>query len=398
LAGLLCIAFARFAGAAYEPESLPDTSRRWSVSAGAYAYYNDNINTTTTNQLAGWQSYQEIKLRVNVPAEQTFFRMNTTYGVTYSPERTSGQTEQAVLFDGLLSHTFSPRLVVNLNENFRYALEPAVSDIINGQSIQLQQSANYIENNTAATINYDLSRRWQMSVRGGWDLWRYESGINSSNYDRDVYSTGMDLLYALTPRTFLGAGYRFTSTDYVNPGSNSYRNADSHYGYLVFNHAFNPQLSVNMDAGGQLVEYAGGTQDTSPAGDIAVNYNFSKDMTMSLGFRYGLQTYTSSSAFRSTDTQTTFAQMSYRVTRKLQASASGFYSYSEYQNPNPAFFAPGRPIPKNENSFSVNLSLAYIFNLWSSASVNYTYQEVNSDFSGNSFTQNRIGVGISIHY
>jgi hypothetical protein len=397
-AGLLCLLFPRLAPAAYEPERLPDTSRRWAINVGFFEYYNDNIDTTTKNPTAGQQSYGEIALRVNVPAEQTFFRMNTTYGVTYSPDRPSGKTEQSVVFAGLLSHTFTPRLVANLNETFRYALEPAVSDIINGQSTQLQQSGNYIENNTTTSISYDLSHRWVMTARGGWDLWRYETSVNSSNYDRDVYSGGMDLVYSLTPRSFVGAGYSYTTTDYVDPGSNSFRNADSNYGYLSFSHAFNPQLSINLDAGAQLVEYPGGTQDTSPAGDLALNYNVSKDMTVSAGFRYGLQTYTSSSAFRSTDTETFFAQANYRITQKLQASASGFYSYSTYQNPNPLYFAPGAPIPKSENSFSVNLSLAYMFNVWSSATLNYSHQEVNSDFSGGSFTQNRVGVGVSLHY
>jgi hypothetical protein len=324
--------------------------------------------------------------------------MNTTYGVTYSPDRTSGQTEQSVVFDGLLSHTFSPRLVANVNDTVRYGIEPPVSDIISGKSIQLQQSDNYVENNASTSVSYDLSRRWMMTVRGGWDLWRYESSVNASNNDRDVYTVGPQLVYSLTPRTFVGSGYSYTVTDFVYPGSNSLRNSTSHYGYLSFSHAFNPQLSINLDAGVQLVEHPDGTQDTAPAGDMALNYNYSKDMTVSLGFRYGLQTYSGDSVFRGTDTQTTYAQMSYRVTQKLQAALTGLFSYSSYQNPVPGAFPPGTPIPSGEDTFSVSLSLTYLFNRWSSASLDYSYQEVNSDIAGNSFTQNRVGVGVSIRY
>jgi hypothetical protein len=202
----------------------------------------------------------------------------------------------------------------------------------------------------------------------------------------------------LTPRTFVGAGYSYSVNDYVNPGSNDLRNSTSHYGYLSFSHAFNPQLSINVDAGADLRDYPDGTQDTAPAGEMALNYNYSRDMTVSLGFRYGIQTYTSSSSFRSTDTQTAYTQVNYRVTPKLQATASGFFSHSTYQNPVPFAFAPGSPIPKGEDSISARLSLIYLFNRWSSASFEYSYSDVNSDFAGNSFTQNRIGLGVSLRY
>jgi hypothetical protein len=397
IAGWLCLVWPWLCQAAYEPEKLGDSSRRWAINVGFVEYYNDNINTTTANPQSGYQSHGEITFRANVPSEQTFFRMNSTYGLTYSPSQASGKTEQSAAFDGLLSHTFTPRLVASISDTMRYALEPAVSDIINGQSIRLQQSGNYLENNTAALVSYDLSRRWTMSVRGGWDFWRYESSASATNNDRDVYSAGMNLAYGLTPRTFLGAGYSYSESDYVTPGSNDLRNSTSNFGYLTFSHAFNPRLSINFNGGVQLTSLGGGTQDTSPSGDMALNYAYSRDITMSLGFRYGITT-TQVGEFRSSDTATVFGNLNYHLTPKLQAAASGLYTRSTFRNPAPFSFPPGTPIPKGQDTFQVSLSLTYVFNRWSSASFDYSHQETTSDFVSNSFTQNRVGLGVSLRY
>ncbi len=394
---MLCFVLPRLVHAAYEPEKLGDSSRRWAVDVNLVESYNDNINTTTTNQLSGLQSYGAITLKANIPAGQTFFRMNGTYGLTYSPDRTTGKIDQSVVFDGLLSHTFTPRLVLDLNETVRYALEPAVADIVGGQSIQLQQQGNFIQNNTDATISYGLSRRWLMSLRGGWDLLRYDSSNVASNNDRDVYSGGMNLAYRLTPRTFVGSGYSYSVNNYTTPGSNDLRNSTSQALYGSFRHTFNPRLSVNVDAGGEVDNFGDGSQNTAPYADMALNYNYSKDATASLGFRYGT-TATDLGSFRSTDTGTLFGQVNYQFTLKLRAALNGFLSYSTYQNPVPNAFAPGSPIPKGQDTFQAELTVTYDFNRWSSASLTYSYSDVNADIAGNSFTRNQIGFGVSLRY
>jgi hypothetical protein len=394
---VFCTVLSRLADAAYEPEKLGDSSRRWAISVNSYGYYDDNINTTTTDRQSGFQNFTVIGLTANIPGDRTFFRMNSDYGVTYSPGRDTGEIEQSVVFNGLLSHTFTPRLVVNLNDTVRYALEPSITDIISGRSTQLQQSGNYLENNTGASINYDLSRRWTMSLSGGWDLLRYDSSIQASNNDRNVYSGGVNLSYGLTPQTFVGAGYRYSVSDYTTSGSNDFKNSTSHTLYGTFSHAFNPRLSISVDAGGQVAEFSNGNRNTSPYGNLALNYNVSQDLVASLGYRYGI-TLNQQDVFRSTDTGTLFGQLNYRFTPKLSATGSGLFSHSTYQNPDPAAFAPGTPIPKGEDAFQVRLSLNYMFNRWSSASIDYTYEDVNADLAGNSFTRNRIGVGVRLTY
>ena len=381
----------------YEPERVGDATRRWAISASFQEYYDDNINTTTSNTVSGFQSGANVSLRAAIPREQTFFRMNSEYGVIYSPKQEDGDINQSVVFNGLLSHTFSPRLVADLFNTTRYALEPAITDIISGRSTQLQQSGNYFENNAGISISYNLSRRWIVTARGGWDVWRYDSSINASNNNRDVYTGGTDLIYSLAPTTFVGVGYRYTVSEYETPGTNDARNSTIQNVYLTLSHTFNPRFSASVNAGFESASFGNGSEDTSPSGSMSLNYNYSRDAVVSLGFRYGFSS-TEVGAFRSTQTATLFGSANYRFTRKLFASASGIYANSTFQNPFPGFFAPGSSIPQDEDTYQIGLSLRYDFNSWVSSAVIYNYDEVVSQIDGRSYTRNRIGLEMRLSY
>ena len=394
---LACLVLPRPALALYEPEKVGAASRRWAINVSSQGYYDDNINTTAKDQLGGFTSGATIGLRAEIPAEQTFFRMNSEYGVNYAPGRTSGEIDQTVVFSGLLSHTFTPRLVADLNATARYALEPAVSDIISGRSTQLQQSGNYFENNTAASISYNLSRRWTMTARGSWDLWRYDSSLNASNNDRSIYEGSADLIYSLAPRTFAGVGYRYSVQDYTYPGTNDARNAALQNVYLTFSHVFNPRLSANVNAGYESDSFGDGSQSTSPSGSLGLNYNYSRDAVVSLGFRYGFSA-TQNGQFGGSQTATFFCSANYRFTQKLFVTVNGLYANEQFLNPVPGAFIPGSPIPSSQDSYQIGLSLRYEFNRWVSTSLNYNYEEVVSQIAGNSFTRNRIGLGMNLSY
>src|SRR5207244_12377847 len=129
-------------------------------------------------------------------------------------------------------------------------------------------------------------------------------------------------LYGLSPRTFTGVGYQFSVDDYVHPGSNDERNSTSQIGYFAFNQRFSSKFSSSMHGGMQLREFSGGTQDTSPFASASLNYNFARQGTASMGFRYSLFS-TEVSGFRSTETAQLYGQARYRFTQKFSASTQG---------------------------------------------------------------------------
>ncbi len=200
----------------------------------------------------------------------------------------------------------------------------------------------------------------------------------------------------LSPRTFVGVGYRYTIVDYVNPGTNDARNSTAHELYLIFSHVFNPRLSFTANAGVDLQEFGDGTKDTAPSANVAVNYRYSDRATASLGFRYGITT-TEVGLFRSTDSATLYGTANYQFTPNFSASLSGLYSQATFGNLQPGVIVIGTP-PQNEDTYRASLSLLYQFPRYVNLGLSYTYEDVTSDFPGRSFNRNRVTLRVDIRY
>lgn len=393
------------------------------MSARLSGEYDDNINTTSTNTQAGFRSVANLVAQANLPLAQTFYRGRYQYQVYYTEEYPSQKLDQTHSFDALVSHTFSPRMVLNLNESFRRGIEPELVDVQAGSQVELRRRGDYLYNNTGADFGFNITRRLSAAVRGGWELWRYDLSIptnivtfstNTSTFvtnrvdigpavnDRDLYRGSFEVLYSLTPRTFAGIGYELGVADYAQPGSNDTRNSVGHTGYFAFSHTVNPRLSLTGTAGMEFREFGDGSSDTSPSIAAAVNYTISRDAVASVGFNYEIAT-TEVNQFRSIDSATAFARASYRFTPKFRANVDALYSFATFRNPNPNAVFPtdssGAPIiPKDETSYRVGLSLYYNFTRWVSAFSTYSYERVDSDSPDREFKRNRVGLGVDLSY
>src|SRR5438477_11270163 len=71
LLGLACLVLPRPVLALYEPEKAGAASRRWAINVEFQEYYDDNINTTASNAVSGFQSSGTVGLKAETPAEQT---------------------------------------------------------------------------------------------------------------------------------------------------------------------------------------------------------------------------------------------------------------------------------------------------------------------------------------
>ncbi len=393
---LALLAVALPARAQYQPEQVGAGQRRWAISVGSILEYDDNINTTETQKQEGIRSGFTASLAGAMPREQTYIRMRYDFGGSYVTGRNQQGLEQSHVFDGLLSHEFSPRLKLDINDSLRRAVEPDLVEVTSGQGTQLQRRGDYLFNGAALSLGYDLTARWLVTLRAGMDLWRYDDPAFAAQNDRQVYSPAVELTHMLSPRTFVGVGYRYTIVDYVNPGTNDARNSTAHELYLIFSHVFNPRLSFTANAGVDLQEFGDGTKDTAPSANVAVNYRYSDRATASLGFRYGITT-TEVGLFRSTDSATLYGTANYQFTPNFSASLSGLYSQATFGNLQPGVIVIGTP-PQNEDTYRASLSLLYQFPRYVNLGLSYTYEDVTSDFPGRSFNRNRVTLRVDIRY
>lgn len=366
------------------------------MSVGFSGEFDDNINTTTTDRQSGFRESATGVLQATVPREQTFFRARYQYQASYTADQIGAKLDQAHIFDTLLSHTFSPRLVLDISDALRKAVEPGLVENQQGQQVELRRRGDYLYNEANAALSYTLSHRWIATLRGGWGLWRYDEPTVANDNDRTYYRGGFDLVHGLDQRTFAGISYQYNVSDYTNPGTNDTRNSMSHSFYLTFAHTFGPRLSANINAGAELREFGDGTTQQSPNLSTSINYTLAPGSQASLGFQYAIST-TEVGTFRSSDTANLFGRVNYLVTRKLTAGVNGLYSINTFQNPLPGATFVG-PVPKGEEVYSLGLSIGYQFTQWARGALNYNYDRLSSDIQGRSFFRNRVGLGLTLSY
>lgn len=393
---LAALALALPARAQYQPEQVGAGERRWAISVGSIVEYDDNINTTETQKQEGIRSGFTASLAGAMPRAQTYVRMRYDFAGSYVSGRNQQGLEQSHVFDGLFSHEFSPRLKLDINDSLRRAVEPDLVNVSSVQGTQLQRRGDFLFNAATAALSYDLTARWLATLRANTELWRYDDPLFALQNDRQVYSPAVEMTHTLSPRTFVGVGYRYTIVDYVNPGTNDARNSTAHELFLIFSHVFNPRVSFTANVGANLQEFGDGTQDTSPSANLAINYRYSDRATASVGFRYGITT-TEVGLFRSTDSATLFGTANYQFTPRLSASLSGQYSQATFGNLQPGIVVGGA-IPQNEDTYRASLSLSYQFPRYVNVGFGYTYEEVISDFPGRSFNRNRVTLRVDIRY
>lgn len=392
IAAVIAFGAATSASGVHDPLRLPDPTRKWSVTLSTRGEFDDNINTTASNKRSSFKAVAEPQLLVNLPAEQTFVGFRYSYRVDYAENRDPDPVDQAHQVDLLLSHTVNPRLQLGLNERVRRGIEPEIVDRIAGDPYVRRRRGDFFHNDLSGSVSYNLTRRWNMQVRGGWSRWDYDEAVASVD-DRHVYRGTIEAVYAIDRRTETGAGYQYTRVDFDRPGPQSARNADSHVGYLVLVRRINPQLSASANVGGEWREFDDGTSATGPWVDATVTYNYAPQSALRGGVRYSISTADIAS-YRVNDSFDIFGRITHRLTAKASLSAEANFSWDTYSKP----FNPLVQDEIDEEGLSVSLSLRYRFTNWFSGDVGYILTQVWSEVDTREYTRNRIYLGCRFQY
>jgi hypothetical protein len=402
---LLCLTLAGIASAAYEPFPLRDPSRRWSISLRVREGYDDNINTTPTNEEGSSTTYVEPQLLVNFPQDQTFIGLRYRFGAAYYPDRSADTIDQSHTADVLFSHTFDPRLVFNGQNEFRRGIEPELVELQSGVPLVTRRRGDFYYNNLNGRLTYNLTPRWAAAIGGGWTYWRFDETSTGQINDRDECRAVTALLYDWDARTTIGLNYRYARTEYAQdtfvlvppfilivPAED--RSSDSHAVFGSWERRFNPQFSTRFTAGGELRQFGDGTDSTAPSASIDVSYNYGPQSSVTGGFTYQIST-TELSQFRATDSALIFGQVSHRFTAKFRATMYLSYRLTTFRDPS-VTLAP--PVPEAEDAISSALTLQYVITPWCTLDGTYNFDRVDSDFTGRTFTRNRGTMGVRLTY
>jgi hypothetical protein len=418
--------------AAYAPDST-DTSKMWNLSGTLRGFYDDNYNTLPHKQgSVGFQVNPSFSL--NLPMQQTEIGLRYSYGLYYYQNRERlGQNpiDQTHQFDLWLDHAFTPRWEARIQDTVTVAQEPSLltpGTVSTAQRIE----GNNVANTARLSVNTDWTREFSTVLAYQNTLYDYQNsgatvtgapGAESvgTSYagllNRVEQNISLDLQWHVSATTTALIGYQlglvnFTGNEPVAAFNypvgapvnttlyySKSRDNLSHYGYVGVQHSFLANLTGQAKVGVEYTEYYNDPSAKSslgPYADASLVYTYASGSYAQIGVtesRNATSTVNVDSQGHITQDQqstTIYGSINHKLTPKLTGSVVGHYQYSTYND--------GQFNNQSAQFYNLGLNLSYAFTHNFSSEVGYNFDYYTTPVSGQSYTRNRVYLGVTASY
>jgi len=430
-----CLALGAAALHAYDPQlTWQQSAKPWTVSATVRGFYDDNITTspdkvvqvayspvtglpvgtTTAKKESSWGMQVSPSVSLNLPLEQTFISLGYTYNLMYYENRDPKNIDQSSLFTGQLSHQFSPRHNISVNDTFILSSEPTVVDQNSIVTTPLRTDANVMHNIGAIEDTFDFTPRIGMNLAYGNNWYDYNQdgvGSRSALLNRIEQLVRAEVRYTFMPTLVGLLGYSFGAYNYtgdeiitpspgpgIPPYMSSDRNNTSQYGYVGATYQMSAQLSAAARVGAQYTDYdAAAKSEVNPYADVSVTYVYLEASSVTVGLRHtrnatDVSVVDDVSGLPTLDQETTalYAKVSQQIMPNFTGSVIG-----QWQN---STFNQGLYDGQNEVLWLAGINFEYVFNQHLSADLGYDYDKLDSDIPNRSYNRNRVYFGVHVTY
>lgn len=348
--------------------------------------YDTNIFTSQFDRRESLKTIAEPEIAINIPDARSFLGARYRNSTTYYDNRPGDAFDIAHYFDFVLNHEFSPRLSIDITENFRYAQEPELTS----ETAFFRREGTYKQNSFHAGASYYLTRRFFWNVGFGHDWWEYDDPFFATFLDRTSYTGSTGINFVVSPVTLTSLNYQYVDTIY----SESPRDSVSHILYAGLLQTMTPQWTINLQGGAQRRKTEGAKADLAPFASAETSWTFLPTSTLTVGYNTSLQD-TDSASFNYSQTQHFYGTVDTRLSYDLTLSAGGDYILNDYpgsQN------VSGTTSDAQETTLVYRVSLSYMFTPQWTGQVGYTYTTVDSDFLGSSYDRSLASVGMRFTY
>jgi hypothetical protein len=221
----------------------------------------------------------------------------------------------------------------------------------------------------------------------------------------------LDFQWHVAPETVAFFGGQFGAVNYIgdepialNPGTSGppiYYSADrdsrSYYGYVGVQRSMLANLSFTGKIGAQYTDnYNDNATSINPYADLSLIYTYLPGSYAQIGFtqtQNATDQVTPDSNGRitlSTESSTVYASINHKLTSKLLGTVIGRWQHSIYNQ--------GLYNNQALDYYSLGVNLSYSFNQHFSVDAGYNFDDVVSKVLGNSYTRNRIYLGVTATY
>lgn len=404
--------------------SAGDPSRPWSVSGVVKGFYDDNMFAAPDgpNKVESFGFDVGPSINLNLPMDQTLLTLGYQFNARWFEARDNDQWDLYHAFNGRLSHTFSPRFKLDLDETFTIAQEPEQFGNVGGAAVPFRSSGDNIINRAGADFTAVLTRTLSTVISYHNNLYNYTDDLipfgpvfpdgtqaTVASYgpllDRIEHEVGGDLRYEFTTSTVGRLGYQYGIYDY---DKRDVSDNTAHYVFAGADHAFSSQLQGSIRGGVEMRDYdnaATHSTDTSPRGEGSLTYQYRADSSVNMGAfhrRAATDVILTGPAEVVTDARTTagYVGLRHAITPKLKGNLTAIYQHSTYQY-------AGEGLTDDEGYFGIGVGMQYAFTRWLSAEANYYFDDRDSTIRNGVFggfadsydySRNRFFLGVRLRY
>jgi hypothetical protein len=320
-----------------------------------------------------------------------------------------------------VDHAFTERWEARVQDSFVMGQEPELIDP--NTSVTRRINGNNIRNTGTITLHTDWTRLFSTELGYQNTFYDYEnSGGNfldpslAGLLNRIEQSAWLNLQWQVRPETMVLVGGNFELANYtadeqiafslprlVITGSPFYysqnRDSRSYIGYLGFQHAFLPNLSVNAQAGIQYTESYNdplSSPSLSPYAVMSAVYTYAPGSYAQIGFsesQNATDVVAPDASGRVTQYQqssTVYASINQKLTPKLLGTVIGRWQHS--------VFSEGLYANEASDYYSLGVNLSYNFTTHFSGEAGYNLDNTRSQVPVDSYTRNRVYLGVSAAY
>jgi hypothetical protein len=417
-AGLVALGAASLQAATTPTLPSSSSGRSWNVSASLRGFYDDNYATApdvVKRDSFGFEisPMASVILGLGGPTQ---FGASYKYGLRYYEDRTNNRADHSHQFNLNFNHEFSPRYRVSLYDDLVVAQEGFLLDP--AQRVQaLRLNGNNVRNIAGVDFVADMSDN--IAIEPGYSFTFYDyDGKGPASYsarlDRQEHLAKLAVRWKrMLERTDGLLGYQFGSVNYTSedtldptnvPLSPKLRNNRSHYYFAGVDYTATAQLTLNLRAGAQTVDYRGGrATHTSPYVDFSGTYRFQPASTLQLGYKLSRISTDLIGRVAADPANITIDQLAHflygRVSHtisRLTLSAGAQYQYGTFRG--------GAIQSQSEDYLMVDVSANYRFNEFLSAEVGYMAELLRdhgwqtTGVGVRNFDRNMVYIGIKATY
>jgi hypothetical protein len=360
------------------------TTKPYTISVSLREEYDDNINTTSSNEEGSFKTIISPDILFRYPMDNTLLSFSYKLDAIYFNNRDGDSFDFNHNVTGRVNHKFTERFEVDFRERFSFSSEPEIGNNLATN----RRSGDGFTNDLSLEGTYDWTERFSTVTSYSNTITFYDDSIVANTNEYVRHGANQDFRFKVLPTTTAVAGYGYDTFDYdVIP-----RDHDIHTLVVGADHYLLREWLLTGRVGAEYVLNDNPLLDDNvgPYGNLKTVWNFLPKSSLTAGYSYGTEV-TDTSAFGNQVSHTFDLGVSHAWTQKFVTSMSLQYKAATFERGqalaavNDDFF---------DNFYSASIKAAYAWTEWFSTEAGYTHTTSDSDLPGREYFRNQVFIGV----